>query len=205
MELDEFKAVWKKAERPVASSMTSDKKNNYMNTMDTIGYLNTKTAKAAKWNRMLMSMLMGIVSVGILLAFILPREATSITDGLPSFILFLLFCIVELRLTEKSKSIFENTSGVDLKTAITNIIQKWTRWYQLSNIVMIIFLPAMLYIYLSFVDDLTGLQVSTALKIITSILLTALSMYCGHLYYKSTYINRINELKKTLNELRQPE
>jgi hypothetical protein len=202
MELDEFKSYWKanQEEETKQQKHTSETLNQIiMKTTNTLGELHKKNLYWKKVMDMAGSMLIGITAVNIILYLLLPQFFKSSRNSLPELAFLVLYAFISIRIFNEQAKIFDIDTTISLKDALSKAIEKFKRFYLLSNIVFLFLTPPVFYFSIKTLLGTFNFSQTTLIWITAAI--TVVSFALNHYYYKQKYFKKIKSLEENLKEL----
>ena len=207
MELEEFKRHWsEKLEKEFQGHQHSPQHINEI-IMKTKTVMN-KIAKISKFWLYICYISVTLFGLSAIASFMVyPSNPEKFAPDFIWYNLFLLvFILITTLLYYAQYRIFDlKNADSNLKSGIENAINRFRDFYKLSFGIYTILFPFIFYIIMVTQGSslISGLSLST--NIIAALVLSVLSLWGNHLYYKKTYFTWINRMEANLQELREGE
>ena len=207
MELEEFKKYWsEELEKEFQGHQHSPQHIN-----EIIMKTRTTMDKIVKMNKFWLYVcyasvaFMGLATTAGIMEYQYHPEKFS-----PDFIWYNLFLFVFILITTwlyyVQHKIFDlKSADIDLRSAIEKSIGRFNDFYRLSFGMYAILFPFIFFIVMSTLGNSLLPNLNTGLNILIAIILSGLSLWGNHLYYKKTYFTWINRMKSNLQELNEEE
>ena len=205
MELDEFKAHWNTIQdKEFQEQKISPEKLEQiiMNTTDTLGQMHSKSIYWRKIGKLTIQIFIGVLAAVFLIKLIKGIYLHSLAGVLASIaylIIMVLYCIVTVWVYKSQEQIFTTYNSDNVKATLKQTITAFKRFYLIFNVIYLFLYPAFYYAVIKLL--MTYWHPSPQTIFITCTLATAISLVCGHWYYKVKFFKKLKSLEENLKHL----
>lgn len=206
MELDEFKAHWnaiQDKEFQQQNISTERLEQIIMNVTDTMGHLHAKSVYWQKLGKFTSQMLIGALVIVLLIIMVRGFYAQStiytILASIAYLVVMVVYCIVTIWIYNRQEQIFSIYNSDNVKETLQQTIIAFKRFYLMFNIIYLFLYPAFYYAVIKLL--ITYWHPSSQTIFITIAIATAISLICGHWYYKINFFKKLESLEANLEYL----
>jgi glucan phosphoethanolaminetransferase (alkaline phosphatase superfamily) len=115
------------------------------------------------------------------------------------FVVMVVYCIVTIWVYKRQEQIFTIYNSDNVKETLKQTIAAFKRFYLMLNIIYLFLYPAFYYAGIKLL--MTYWHPSPQTIFITCALATAISLVCGHWYYKVKFFKKLKSLEANLKHL----
>ncbi|MBS0031249.1 hypothetical protein ACTJJ0_30705 [Chitinophaga sp. 22321] len=205
MELDEFKTHWNTIhDKEFQQQKISPEKLKQiiMNATETLGEMHSKSIYWRKIGKFTIQFFISVLAAVVLIELIKGIYLHSLTGFMATIvylIIMVLYCIVTIWVYKKQEKIFTMYNGDSIKVTLKQTITGFKRFYLMFNVIYLFLYPAFYYAVIKLF--ITYWYPSIQTIFITCALATAISLICGHWYYKVKFFKKLKSLEENLENL----